>query len=127
MREEKRRRNEDVDEAEDDDNTNEKEKATQATMATSSKNAMNPVQSSPPPAQSNVAQPSPGPSRPNRSAEPRHTTFTSPPDAPTSVPNTSTPLPGPVTLQARCCTRLLLCTGCVSRYPDGHHYSNYSV
>jgi len=121
MREEKKKRNEDLDEAEDEDETDEKEKAKQATIATSSKNAMDAVSSSPPPAQSNVAQPSAGPSRPNRSAEPRHTTFTSPADAPTPIPTTSTPLPAPVTLQARCCTRLLLCTGCVSPYPDGHH------
>jgi len=121
MREEEKKRNEDADEAEDEDETDEKEKAKQATIATSSMNAMNPVPSSPPPAQNNVAQPSAGPSRPKRSAEPRHTTFISPADALTSIPNTSTPLPGPVTLQARCCTRLLLCTGCVSRYPDGHH------
>ena len=122
MREEKKkRRNEDADEAEDEDETDEKDKTTQATIATSSKDAMNAVPTGPPPAQSIVGQPSAGPSQPKRSAEPRHTTFTSPPDATTSIPNTSTPLPGPVTLQARCCTRLLLCTGCVSRYPDGHH------
>jgi len=121
MREEKKKRNEDMDEAEDEDEIDKKEKANQATIATSSMNAMDAIQSSPPPAQSNVAQPSAGPSQPKRSAQPRHTTFTSPHDAPTSIPNTSTPLPGPVALQAKCCTRLLLCTGCVSRYPDGHH------
>ena len=121
MREEKKR-NQDADEAEEEDEIDEKEKATQATIATSSKNAMNAVPSSPPPlTQSNVAQPSAGPSRPKRSAELHPTTFTSPADALTSIHNTSAPLPDAVTLRAGCCTRLLLCTGCVSRYHDGHH------
>ena len=120
MREEKKR-NQDADEAEEDE-TDEKEKAKQATIAIGSKNAMNAVPTSPPPpTQSNVAQPSAGPSRPKRSAEPHPTTFTSPADALTSIPNTSTPLPDAVTLRAGCCTRLLLCTGCVSQYHDGHH------
>ena len=120
MREEKR--NQDADEAEEEDEIDEKEKATQATIATSSKNKMNAVPTSPPPpTQSNVAQPSAGPSRPKRSAELHPTTFTSPADVLTSIPNTSTPLPDAVTLRAGCCTRLLLCTGCVSRYHDGHH------
>jgi len=120
MREEKK--NQDADEAEEEDEIDEKEKATQATIATSSKNEMNAVPTSPPPpTQSNVAQPSAGPFRPKRSAELHPTTFTSPADALTSIPNMSTPLPGSVTLRAGCCTRLLLCTGCVSRYDEGHH------
>jgi len=119
---EKKKRDEDADEAEDEDDTDEKEKAKQATIATSSKNAMDAVPTSPPPpTQSNVAQPSAGPSRPKGSTEPHPTTFTSAADATTSIPNTSTPLPGAVTLRVGCCTRLLLCTGCVSRYQDGHH------
>jgi len=120
---EKKKTDEDLDEAEDENEnkTDGNEKAKQATIANNSKNAMNAVPSSPPPTRSDVAQPSAGPSRPKRSAEPHPTTFTSPADGTTPIPNMSTPLPGPVTLQARCCTRLLLCTGCVSRYPDGHH------
>ena len=118
---EKKKRDEDVDEAEDEDETDEKEKANQATTAIGSMNAMDVVPASQLSTRNNVAQPSAGPSRAKRSAEPHPTTFTSPADGTTPIPNMSTPLPGPVTLQARCCTRLLLCTGCVSRYPDGHH------
>jgi len=120
MKEEKKR-DEDADEAEEDE-TDEKEKAKQATIAIGSKNAINAVPTSPPPpTQSNVAQPLAGPSRPKRSAELHTATFTSPPDIPTSIPNTSVPLRGAVTLRAGCCTRFLLCTGCVSRYHDDHH------
>jgi len=122
MREKKKKRDEDADEAEDDIETNENEKAKQATIANSSKNAMNAVPTSPPPPTlSNVTQLSTGPSRPKRSAEPHANTFTSPTDAVTSIPNTSTPLSGAVTLRVGCCTCLLLCTGSVSRYRDGHH------
>jgi len=114
---EKKNRDEDADEAED-----EIEKAKQAAIASSSMNAMNAAPTSPPPpTRSNVAQPSTGPSRPKRSAEPRATTFTSPADAVTPIPNTSTPLPGAVTLRVGCCSHLLICTGSVSRYRDGHH------
>jgi len=122
---EKKKSDEDLNEVEDENEneykTDENEKAKPAIIANNSKNAMNAVPSSPLPAWSNISQPSAGPSRPKRSAEPHPTTFSSPADATTPIPNTSTPLPGPVTLQARCCTRLLLCIGCVSRYPDGHH------
>jgi len=120
---EKKKSDEDLNEVEDDNEnkTDKNEKVKQVTIANNSKNAMNAVPSSPPPTQSNVAQPSAGPSRPKRSAEPHSTTFTSPADATTPIPNTSTPFPGAVTLRAGCCTCLFLCTGCVSRYPDGHH------
>jgi len=119
---EKKKRDEDADEAEDEDETDEKEKAKQATVAIGSKNAMNAVPTSPlPPTRSDVAHPSARPSRAKGSVELHSTTSTSPADATTSIPNTSTPLPGAVTLRAGCCTRLLLCTGCVSRYHDGHH------
>ena len=115
MREKKKHRDEDADEAED-------EKARQTTIANGSMSAMNAVPTSPtPPTRSNVTQSSSGPSRPKRSAEPRTTTFTSPADAATSIPNISTPLPDAVTLRAGCCTCLFLCTGCVPRYRDGHH------
>ena len=111
---EKKRRDEDADEAEDEDETDEKEKASQATTANGSINGMNAVPASQPSPRNNVAEPSAGPSRPKRSAEPHPTTITSPADATTPIPNTSTPLPGAVTLRAGCCTCLLLCTGCVS-------------
>jgi len=114
------KRDDDAEEAEDEGETDE-EKANQATIAISSKNVVIAVPISPPSTRSNFAQPSAGPSRPKQSAGPHATTFTSPADATTPTPNTSTPLPDAVTLRAGCCTCLLLCTGCVPRYRDGHH------